>query len=82
MSTLLLNNHTADQCRQINREEVLSRSLADRNIARHKRIFPSANSSVLNQWPQIIDIRLAVLDYGIDWIRVDLDQESEGNPTR
>ena len=37
VSTPLLNNHTADQCRQINREEVLSRSLGDRNIV------PSAN---------------------------------------
>ena len=42
LSTLLWNNHSADQCRQINREEVLSRSLGDRNIA-YKRNAPSAD---------------------------------------
>ena len=41
-AALLLNNHTADQCRQINRIEVLSRSLGDRNM-QDKLIVPSAN---------------------------------------
>ena len=41
----LLNNHTADQCRQINRE-VLSRSLGDRNIARYDYL---AQISMSNQ---------------------------------
>ena len=33
LSTLLWNNHSADQCRQTNREEVLSRSLGNRSVA-------------------------------------------------